>query len=333
MTVQNGSALSLNHLTALMGPHGLFEHARFLKPRVAHGYTTDDNARAVVVTARIPGGAEIFERCLRFVLAGRTDGGWHNRMNAGGRWLDRHGPADTVGRVLWALGVASAGSPGSVPEAVWRHAAAVDLRPLRSVSYAVLGAAAGLDNRETSAGAEMLLARYLPVARRLVRPQSWMWPEDRLTYDNARIPQAMIVAGDTAGNDGLTQRGLDLLAWLIGIEWHESRFAFTPVGGRGPGDTSPGFDQQPIEGWAMADACAVAYRVTGDVDWQTRALAAVEWFAGRNHGERLMFDPSSGAGFDGLHRDGVNQNAGAESTLAYLGAATAGAGLGSLTST
>ncbi len=119
--------------------------------------------------------------------------------------------------------------------------------------------------------------------------------------------------------------GLDLLAWLISAERGETGFSFTPVGGRGPGDEKPGFDQQPIEAWAMADACLAASRI--DPSFTAAFHDAVQWFLGWNDGNEIMYDSRSGAGFDGLCRNGINLNRGAESTLsalATLAAATGG---------
>jgi hypothetical protein len=130
----------------------------------------------------------------------------------------------------------------------------------------------------------------------------------------------MIVAGETMDRADVIADGLDLLEWLVEVEWRDDHFSFTPVRGRGSGERGPAFDQQPIEAWAMADACAVAAEVTHDARWRGRVEAAVEWFWGRNDGSRLLADSVDGACFDGLQADGVNRNSGAESTLSALGA-------------
>jgi hypothetical protein len=108
------------------------------------------------------------------------------------------------------------------------------------------------------------------------------------------------------------------LAWLVREETLADRFSFTPVRGRGPGDRRPAFDQQPIEAWAMADACARAHSVTGDARWARAVERAAAWFLGDNDAGVKMFDAATGGGFDGLETSGVNRNQGAESTLAFV---------------
>ncbi|HET9259955.1 MAG TPA: glycosyltransferase [Acidimicrobiia bacterium] len=313
--------LSFDHLDRLTGPHGLYEHALLDVPRTAHGYTLDDNARAVALLARADmTGSEHFSLYLGLVLAGRTGDGWHNRMSARGRWVDRVGPDDTIGRVFWALGeTIRAGVSVSGIEGQMTAISRFESIHVRANSYALLGAVAALDAGFMVEDMTEFIARAAHFTER-ASTASWPWPEPALTYANARIPQAMILTGHALASDDLTQRGLSLLDWLVDIETGENGFSFTPVGGRRPGEVGPSFDQQPIEAWAMADACAAAYRVTGASRWRQGVIDAAMWFHGRNDVGVRLFDPVTGAGFDGLHRSGVNQNRGAESTLAALAA-------------
>jgi hypothetical protein len=158
------------------------------------------------------------------------------------------------------------------------------------------------------------------VADRLPRPKpkGWMWPEPRLTYDNARIPQCMLVLGEVSGRDQLVADGLRLLTWLVAMEWSGGHFSFTPTGGRGPGEGPPAFDQQPLEATAMVDACAEAWKVTGEDRWVELAQAAARWFVGLNDVGIPIYDSTTGAGHDGLSAGRINANAGAESTISAL---------------
>jgi hypothetical protein len=128
----------------------------------------------------------------------------------------------------------------------------------------------------------------------------------------------MIAAGVALDDMALQQRGLDLLGWLIECETGDGHLSPTPVGGRGPDDVKPAFDQQPIEVAALADACARAAGVDAAATWPDGVAAAAAWFQGANDAGLVMWDPETGGGFDGLHADGVNQNQGAESTLAVI---------------
>jgi hypothetical protein len=150
------------------------------------------------------------------------------------------------------------------------------------------------------------------------RPE-WPWPEPALTYDNARLPEALMAAGEALEDPSMETDGLRLLEWLVGVETGAYGFSFTPVGGRRLGDPQPAFDQQPLEAWGMADATMRAHALTGDGRWSDLAELALAWFFGANDTGDSLYDPVSGAGFDGLTADGPNLNRGAESTLAALG--------------
>jgi hypothetical protein len=311
--------LRRDHLTrSLTGPHGLFEHALFDRPRRRLGYTTDDNARALVVLGRAFPEADS-RLYLGFVTAGRVRGGWHNRMTESGRWADDRGSDDAHGRALWGLGWALRGPHADQARPALIAGVDLDSPHARANAYAALGAAAALEAEPGLAGIEAFLER---VSSRLPREagRGWAWPEPRLTYDNARIPQALMAAGSVLGVPAMIDHGLGLLRWLVNIEQGEAGFSFTPVAGRDPTRLSPGFDQQPIEAWGMADACLLASEIDDDPLWGQALEDAAMWFMGRNDGGGALYDPETGAGFDGLEHHGVNQNRGAESTLAALGA-------------
>ena len=312
-----------DHLIRLTGKHGLFEHALYDEPRVSHGYTTDDNARALVVAARVSGTdlpSVAIEPYLNFVLSAEVPGGWHNRMTQAGEWADQRGPDDTHGRALWGLGelAASGIEDVAVLDALLAGAMTFDSTYPRAVSYAVFGAASLL-----SAGVLVdVMEDFLSNASaRLARPGpgDWMWPEPRLTYDNARLPEALITAGNVLGDDAMADSGIRLLSWLLETESGDHGFSFTPANGRGPGDTKPAFDQQPLEAWAMADACFAAMKMQPDAGWHEPLMDAAEWFLGKNDAGLELYDRATGAGFDGLESEDVNQNRGAESTLSALG--------------
>ena len=142
----------------------------------------------------------------------------------------------------------------------------------------------------------------------------WPWPEARLAYDNARIPEAWIAAGVALGQPELLAKGLTLLEWLIDVDLRDGHFSFIPVGGFGPGEPRPGFDQQPLEACATADACSRAFSATGEERWAERTLLCAEWFFGRNDAGVTLADAEEGSCCDGLQAHGRNENCGAEST-------------------
>lgn len=314
----------LEHLHRLTDEIGLFEHSLHDEPRRGHGYTTDDNARALVVLSRAWTAGLLdepnFDPYLEFTVNGLEAGSWHNRMDESGRWTDRIGSDDCHGRAIWGLGevIAAHHLEDVVVDAFQAGLHGFRSAHPRAVAYAVLGVVASRRLLTEDPLVDSFLERVVstlppPSARK------WAWVADRLTYDNARLPEAMIRAGADMGNRGLVEQGLFLLDWLVDQEIGANGFSFTPVGGRGRRDPKPGFDQQPIEAWAMVDACAAAFEQTGEERWRALAHTAIDWFLGANDGGRAVYDLETGAGHDGLQEWGLNLNRGAESTLAALG--------------
>jgi len=319
-----------DHLARLSDDRGLFEHALHAVPRPEHGYCVDDVARGLVVVCREPQpGAAVLRlaRCyLDFVLGAlELDGSCHNRMAVGGRWQDEPGVGDWWGRALWGLAVAatSAQTPEMRARALSGFRLAAQRRSpyLRSMAIAALGAAELLRYRSDEEAASRLLRDSLAAIGKPSNDPAWLWPEARLSYGNAAVAEALIVAGDALPDAPALSQGLDLLTFLLRTETSDDRLSVTPVGGRGPEDLGPGYDQQPIEVAAIADACASAYRVTGDPRWITGVSLAWGWFGGNNDSATPMFDPRTGGGYDGLEPEGRNLNQGAESTLAMLATA------------
>ncbi|MCT7658374.1 glycosyltransferase [Mycobacterium deserti] len=316
-----------DHLRRLTNSRGTFEHACFAEPRPEHGFCTDDMARVLVVTTREPDPERTLNglagTALRFLdEAQALTGPCRNRMDSVGRWLDEPDVLDAWGRCLWALGTAAAQSGvahvrRSAVMQFDRGAQARSVWP-RAMAFAALGAAELLTVQPDNRAARLLIIDYSAGVAMPNGDLAWPWPEPRLTYANAVLPEAMIAAGVTLEDASLQQRGLDLLGWLLDNELTNGRFSVTPVGGSGPGDPRPAFDQQPIEVSSLADACARAATVDKGVVWLDGIRAAAAWFQGDNDAGQLMWDPETGAGFDGLHADGVNRNQGAESTLAVL---------------
>jgi hypothetical protein len=306
---------------------GTFEHALYRRPRPEHGYCTDDMARVLVVATREPGAAPAVRHlavlALRFLLeALEPQGKCRNRMNRLGTWEDHPALDDCWGRCIWGLGTAASHTDDDEIRHRATRGLEQALRPRspwpRAMAFAALGAAELLAVRPEDASARSLLLDAADSMTRVRWHAGWPWPERRLTYANATLPEAMIAAGSALERPVLLKRGLDLLAWLLDRQTSRGHLSVTPVGGSGPEDRGPGFDQQPIEVAALADACIRAHRVDSNPQWVEGVTAAANWFLGDNDGSVVMWDPETGGAFDGLEFDGVNLNQGTESTLALL---------------
>ena len=315
-----------DHLLSLTDGRGVFEHCAGRIPRVEHGYCVDDVARAWIVAERgldeDPDLEFVADTCARFLTEATSgDGTIRNRCDVEGVW---HGPADTAdhwGRALWAWGTVIAESSDPIrresAERGWQLAARQRSEYPRSMAFASLGAGEVLRARPHDSLALALLADTAA----MIPPdetQHWPWPEPRLSYANAVIPHALLMAGHHLDDQNLLQRGLSQLHWLISVQRRGEHLSIVPNTGWSPPDLLPDFDQQPIEVSALVEAALFAHHVTGDPTWHDVLSTGVTWFLGDNDSGVAMADPIDGAGFDGLTWTGRNSNAGAESTLAYL---------------
>lgn len=322
--------LSFRHLARLSEPLGLFEHALGTVARREHGYCVDDVARALIVTSRVPDPSaqvrSLRDGYLGFVLdALREDGFMHNRRDAEGNWTDRPSSNDHWGRGVWALGVAAAeiDDVELAERASLGASLAMRSRSVwpRAMAYAALGAAELL---RVLPGDPASL-RMLSDARRVLdhsRPDArWPWPEERLTYANAVLPEAMIVIGGELADEALRDDGLLLLDWLVEEQTTQGHLSLVPSTGWSRADRRPGHAQQPIEAAVLAEACRTAYLATSHPRWLEVIDMCLAWFGGANDEGLVMRDADTGGGFDGLERGHASLNQGAESTLAWLSTA------------
>jgi hypothetical protein len=319
--------VSFAHVMRLSDGRGIFEHANGSVPRIEGGYCLDDTARALIVLCREPAPSRDLRKLAStyfdFVLdAQAPNGACHNRLDTLGRWQDVPGVGDWWGRAQWALGTAAAHSDDSWIRATaatrFDRGAKQRSPDRRAMAFAALGAAEMLS---VHAGHEPARTLLVDAAARIGRPAqdpTWRWPEPRLAYANGAIAEALIAAGHHLDDRSILDDGLSLLGWLLETETYDGHLSVSPVGGRGPADLRPSFDQQPIEVAAIADACVRALDLTEDTNWAAGLDLAVRWFLGANDRGLPMWDPATGAGFDALTADGRNANQGAESTLAMI---------------
>lgn len=319
--------VSFDHLSRLTTADGLYEHAEFATPRTAHGYCVDDVARGLVVTSRQPNPSPELSALTRLYLDFTVDaldahGRMHNRRQRGGPWTDEATTGDHWGRALWGLGTAAARCTDDDVSQRALGAARIGLRGRsphpRAMAYAAIGAAEVLRASPGDEAALSLLRATLNVVGRSSGSPAWPWPQPRLGYANGLIPEALLVIGSALDDSAVQAEGLELLSWLVEVETRGTHLSVTPTGGWARGEERPGFDQQPIEVSALAEACFRAWEMTGNPSWAYALDRCSAWFMGWNDIGLAMYDPTTGGGFDGLLPHGVNLNQGAESTLAAI---------------
>jgi hypothetical protein len=328
----------LDHVVTLSDDVGIVQHAVESVPNRSSGYCTDDVARAFIVAlARlrfVPGDADarrLASTYLAFLHDAQTDDGrFHNFMSYDRRWLDDVGTHDSYGRAMWALGYGVRFAPSAPWQRICRRLLeralpSIDaLEYARAQAYAILGLAHA---RRASApppceGALRTLARRLVSRYTATHEPQWDWFETEMTYDNARLPEALLRAGAALEEPEFGAIGAATLAFLERVVFE--RGVFVPIGNEGwyrRGGARARFAQQPLEAAAMVDAELAAFEISTREECLTAARAALAWFYGSNSVGVMM--AQGGGCYDGLHGEGPNRNMGAESTLAHLQAAYA----------
>ncbi|MCE9579416.1 MAG: glycosyltransferase family 4 protein [Deltaproteobacteria bacterium] len=336
-------ALDFAHVRLLTDDTGMLQHGDYSVPRYAEGYCLDDNARALLLMTLVEdagaGDCQLVRRLASRYAAfvahafDHATGRFRNFMSYARRWTEAVGSEDSHGRAVWALGtvVGRSWDPGrhSLGGKLFHAAlpAVGGFSSPRAWAYALLGIAeyqrSFQGDRFVEEVQQQLAQRLLELFQR-ASSSDWPWFEDRVTYCNARLAQAMLVSGDRLANEEMSAVGVRALAWLVGVQCSDDSY-FVPIGSDGfyrRGDVKAPFDQQPVEACGMVSACLDARQITGDVRWAHDARRAFDWFLGQNQLQLPLYDAATGGCRDGLHADRVNQNQGAESTLSFLLALT-----------
>ncbi|WP_237153947.1 glycosyltransferase family 4 protein [Oryzibacter oryziterrae] len=329
--------ISIDHLMAMSDDTGLFQHAVHAVPDRAHGYCIDDNARALLLAVLMENSSspdlpsQLAGRFSSFVQhAWNPDiGRFRNFMSFDRRWLEDMGSEDSHGRTLWALGIC-AKSDMDAARRTW--ASGLFLKALvvteqfhspRAIAATLLGLDAYCKAEPEVAEADrmrLLLAERLMGNIAAAETPEWIWFEDVLSYDNARLSEALILTGMSTGVSRYLRAGLRTLEWLM-TQQTTSSGVFRPVGSHSFGalrQPPQPFDQQPLEATATISACAAAWRATNSAKWRNDAERAFAWFLGVNDLNVPLADVRTGRCRDGLHPDRANENCGAESVVCYL---------------
>jgi glycosyltransferase involved in cell wall biosynthesis len=343
------TTLKLDHVHRLTDGTGMLQHAVFTVPNLGEGYTTDDNARALIFAVQLE---QMNEKQLEAAEPVATDsvapdsscrylsflehafnpgkGRFRNFLGYDRRWNEVEGSEDSHGRALWALGtVLGRSKDQGLKSAAGRLfefslPAVMEFNSPRAWAYALLGIQEYLSSYAGDRDAQKVrsaLARRLLEMYESIRRADWKWFEDVVAYGNARLCQAMLVVGSACADDRMVSAGLESLDWLMETQRSETNGHFVPIGSEGfyrQGGEKARFDQQPIEAAGAVSACLQAYRVTRDLRWRDRAWSAFNWFLGDNDLQVPLYDSVTGGCRDGLHPDRANQNQGAESTLSFL---------------
>jgi glycosyltransferase involved in cell wall biosynthesis len=329
--------MQIGHFLSMCDDTGLFQHAVHSVPDRSHGYCVDDNARALLLACALnnPGEQRLSE-VLTARFAAFVQHAWNpdtrrfrNFMGFNRAWLEDTGSEDSHARTLWALGECARrdASPSRRRWAASLFAEALptaeSFRSPRAWAFTLLGLAAYCAVASDDLHAQEvrhLLADRLMSALAAVETPGWVWFEEGLSYDNARLPQALMLTGMATQTPAYVEAGLRSLHWLMTQQTAPAGH-FRPVGTAGFADRRQhprAFDQQPLEATATIAACLTAWRADGDAEWKAIATRVFSWFLGSNDLSVALADPHTGSCRDGLHPDRANENRGGESVLSYL---------------
>jgi hypothetical protein len=321
-------------MMALTDDTGMVQHAKFSTIDRREGYTTDDNARALIVALRYhklygdQDALSLAHTYLTFLLhMQRSDGHFHNLLGFDRRFQDEVASEDCTGRALWASGYTLS---SDAPEDIKRVAKEILDRGLpsahgftspRGKAFAILGLRHYHEAFPHDRNILDNLGRYadgLMDQYRIEAADDWRWFESYLTYSNPRLSQGLLAAYESTREPAYLQVALSSLDFLIGIQIVGDMF--TPIGNRGwfnrYGERAL-YDQQPIEASCMTEAALLALNSTGDERYRRVAQIAFEWYHGRNAQQVSLYNEETGTCYDGLTPEGLNQNQGAEATLSY----------------
>lgn len=331
--------IKLDHIIRMTDSTGILQHARFSIPHYYEGYCTDDNARALILSAflqemekkhshEIERLSYIYLAFLSYAFDGRTNR-FRNFLSYSREWIAGAGSEDSHGRAIWALGTCigrstHAGFQNLAAELFEKAVSAVQgFSSPRAWAFAIIGIQEYLRRFTCGPGLQGIrqtLAVKLHENYRKNSDSEWQWFEQSLTYANATLSHALILSGRRLPDNDMQSDGMASLRWLCRVQT-DARNNFKPVGAdsfykrNGP---FPSFDQQPIEAQSTISACLEAYRTTKDTSWYDEAWKAFQWYLGRNLLSTSLYDPHTGGCYDGLHGDRANLNQGAESTLCFL---------------
>ncbi len=327
--------VKLDFLKLLTDDTGLFQHAKFATPKRQEGYTTDDNARALIAAIRyyhIYGGSKVgglIDVYLSFLLhMQRPDGKMHNLLSYNRQFMDDEGSEDSMGRALWACGnVMSSKLPVEkrlISKEIFDRSFSwfSDFKSLRSWSFAILGLChyhKGYPQDRNIVPSIRTLVDRLLINYEHVSSSDWHWFEPYLTYVNGRLPQALFEAYKSTKVEKYLQAAKESFDFVVSVQLIDNKFV--PIGNKGwykRGEERAIYDQQSIEASCMVEAALAAFRATGDEEYRRTAGIIFDWFLGKNSRGMAIYNSETGGCYDGITPRGLNLNQGAEATVSYL---------------
>jgi len=327
--------LKLDHLYRMTDCTGIIQHSKYSIPDLATGYTTDDNARALIIACMLNDKFEdesffnLIVRYLSFLdFAQNKTGRFKNFMNFQRQFIEEEGSEDSFGRSLWALGYLASFenlSKGVLEPANQMIRTAIpnlaDLKALRAICYSLIGLVHLYEKSNKLATRKLVesLAERVFTEFEANKSEKWYWYENKVTYANGIIPYALFKAYSALGKKKYLKVGMEILTFLEALCLKDGYLKLIGCHGWAvKGKSHASFDEQPIDAADMVLAYSEAYRITNNVEYLKKTEICFKWFLGLNCLNAPLINPETGGCFDGLTQKGVNQNQGAESIFSYV---------------
>ncbi len=328
-------AIKLDYLVSITDETGIVQHSKFATPNRGEGYSTDDNARALIVctkhhrlykTSEATKLADIYLSFLYHMQM--KDGRLHNYLGYNRRFLDKVGSDDNIGRTLWACGYVINSNLDEekklLSKEIFNNAFphAINSTSPRAKAFAVLGLGQyqrAYPKDQTLSQNMIELVEQLLKLYEKISSDEWCWFEEYLTYCNGRLPQALFEAYEHIGDEGYLQVAKDSFNFILKSQMHKGMFS--PIGNNGwykKGGVKAMYDQQPVEASCMVETALAAFQCTRNSNFRTVARTIFAWFLGKNTQSLWVYNPSTGSCYDGITPEGLNLNQGAEATVTYL---------------
>ena len=327
--------IKLDYLASITDETGIAQHTKFATPNRREGYTTDDNARALIVCTRpnglnrSPETAKLADVYLSFLYHMQMDDGrLHNFLSYNRRFLDDAGSDDSLGRALWACGSVINSNVDEEKKLLSKEVFdkalphAVNSTSPRAKALSVLG----LSQYQRACPKDQALSgRMIELIEQLLKlyeqesSVDWRWFEAYLTYCNGRLPQALFEAYESIKDENYLQVAEDSFKFILKVQM--SNGVFAPIGNKGwykKGGRKAFYDQQSVEASCMVETAVAAFRATRKSYFRTVARTIFAWFLGKNIQGLSVYNPNTGGCYDGLTPEGLNLNQGAEAAATYL---------------
>ncbi|MDD2413230.1 MAG: glycosyltransferase family 4 protein [Bacteroidales bacterium] len=326
---------SLNHIKRLTDDTGIIQHAKFGIPNLKEGYCLDDNSRALLMALmayKIKKDPVTLELCpiyLSYIhYMQNPNGSFKNFLSFSRQFLDEVGSEDSFGRTIWAIGYMLSNSPNGsyyqIGKMIFDKATPYfnELKSIRSIANTIIGISQYLHSNMSD---DIMIEKLRDLTYVLMdhytknSHDNWNWFEELLAYDNAILPLALLHATEILNDEAIEKAAFESMNFLT--EHTMSNGYLSIIGNEGwykkDGERSV-FAQQPIDAMAMVLMYRQAYNISNDKKYLRKLFKSFKWFLGDNDLRMSLFNHETQGCFDGLESYGVNQNQGAESTLAYL---------------